>query len=150
MTNPRKVVDFTGLDRHVTTFPIDGVTITYSSTAAKGSAVAGRAVELSANRTVALVNDGNSVLGQLELVEADGMASVIDRGYVQLPGGDGGPPLTVGQKIVGDLNGGNRGYIRALAAAGGAYAQGFTQELANARHQIIDSSVATAVWVKLD
>lgn len=151
MANPRKTVDFTGIHQDFTTYLSDGVTITYSATVANGNAAVGRAVgQGGADGTVALANDGDSVFGRLELVENDGVCVVQDEGYCTLPGG-AAAAVTRGQKIVGALDGGgNRGFVRALAAAPAMYSQTFTQDMANARHRIISNGDTTALVVKLD
>jgi hypothetical protein len=143
MANPRNIVRFHGIGREAQTFIIDASTITYDVNQPNGSAQVGKAVKLSGNATIALATDGSHVLGKLELVEADGKATVQTEGYMSLPGGDGAT-LTLGAKIVGDLGPSSAaGYIRAVAT-------GTAAELGMARGMIIDPSVTTEVWVKLE
>lgn len=142
MTNPRDTVDFVGIGYEAQSFLIDDSTITYSATETNGSAEVGLAVNLSADKTVQLVGDGELVLGKLISVESDNIAIVQTGGYMTLPGGDGAT-LTIGEKIVGDLGAASaEGYVRAVASATAA-------ELAHARGIIIDNDTTTAVVVKL-
>lgn len=142
MADPRATVDLVGIGYEAQSFLIDASTITYSATAVNGSAQVGKAVNLSADKTVQLVGDGELVLGKLIAVEPDGIAVVQTGGYMTLPGGDGAT-LTLGEKIVGDLGAANaEGYIRAVAT-------GTAAELGHARGIIMDNDVTTAVVVKL-
>lgn len=118
MADPRKTINWDGVDGNYATFKIDNSTITYSATAANGSASAGLAVTLSTDDTVALVADGEAVIGRLENVSADNYATVKIKGAVKLPGGTGAT-LTLGAKIVGCLLIAAKGYIR-IAASGTA------------------------------
>lgn len=139
MADPRDSVRFSGIGYSAQTFLIDASTITYSATAANGSAQVGLAVTLSADATVALVGDGEAVLGKLISVEPDGKAVVQTGGYMTLPGGDGAT-LTRGTKIVGDLG----------AAAAKGYIQTVSTQHTVSRGMIISSGTATAVVVRLD
>lgn len=142
MSDPRAIVDHIGNDAHYETYIIDNSTITYSATAAGGSASVGLAVTLSTDDTVALTADGNLVLGRLESVSADNFCRIQDGGYMALPGGDSAT-LTLGEAIVGALGAANaKGYIRAVAT-------GTAAELGHARGQIINNNTTTAVVVKL-
>lgn len=141
MSDPRATVDFTGIGYRAETFLIDNSTITYSATSANGSASVGLAVTLSSDKTVALVADGEDVLGKLISVDADNMAVVQTKGYCTLPGGTSAT-LTLGEKIVGDLLVAAKGYIRVVAT-------GTASELGHARGRIIDNDTTTAVVVDL-
>lgn len=139
----RDQVDYTDLFRRAITVKIDNSTITYSATAAGGSAQVGLAVTWSANDTVALTQDGNYVLGEIESVESDNFATVIIGGFSTMPGGDAAT-LTRGAKIVGALRtGALRGGIRAVNTAVAA-------ELGVARGAIANNADTTAVVVDLD
>jgi hypothetical protein len=141
-TNPRAVVDFSGLDAHYTTLNGDGATIVYDPTQPGGHAAIGRAVSLSAGGTVQLTADADRVLGKLITVEADNRCVVQDDGYMQLPGGLAAT-LTLGLAIVGATGtAGARGFIRAVATAVAA-------ELGKSQGEIIDATDATNVWVNL-
>jgi len=136
-------VGFDGLHARYASFLADGVTITYSATAAGGSAAVGKAVALSAAKTVELAGDGEEIIGKLIKVESDGVCVVQVGGYMTLPGGDGAS-LTLGKKIVGDLGAAAaEGYIREVATATAA-------ELGVARGHIVDADTTTAVVVYLD
>lgn len=141
MADPR-LVDFTGILPEVVTFKIDASTITYDATKANGSASVGLAVTMSAARTVALVADGEAVMGKLLKVEADGKCAVQVGGYMTLPAGTGAS-LTLGKKIVGDLLVAAKGYVREVNTATAA-------ELGLARGAIIDAADTAAVIVRLD
>jgi hypothetical protein len=144
MPNPRLVVDYEGTGFRALSFLADGVTITYSATAANGSLHVGKAVQISANNTVALTLDGSEVLGRLDRVHPDGVCVVQTEGGCTLPGGEAAA-LTAGLSIVGaaypTASGGGGGGIKAAASAGDALI---------GRGQILDSSVTTAVKVRLD
>jgi hypothetical protein len=142
MTDPRADVDFEGIGYRAETFKIDDSTITYDEDYANGSAVIGRAVNLSTDDTVQLAGDGEDVMGKLIKVESDDMAVVQTRGYCTLPGGNGAT-LTLGEKIVGAASAAPAdGYIRAVATATAA-------ELGHARGRIINNDTTTAVVVDL-
>ncbi len=138
----RDLTNNEGVSQVIETFVIDNSTITYSATAEGGSAAVGKAVTLSGNRTIELAADADPILGKLMLVEADGVAAVITKGVVTLPGGDGAT-LTVNLPIVGDLGPSSaKGYVRIAASAVAA-------ELLAARGFIEDSSTTSAVVVHL-
>jgi hypothetical protein len=144
MPNPRNTVVFDGQTEGPLTFKADNSTIVYDSTKVGGSVAVGLACTVSADSTVALCQDGDLVLGVVETVEPQGVdAKVTVRvtGAVTLAGGTAAT-LTLGSKIVGALNGGNRGYIRANNTATAA-------ENAKARGIILDASTASAVKVWL-
>lgn len=142
MSDPRKTIAFDEIDNNRTTFKIDASTITYDALQVGGSAQVNKAVKLSADNTIALTTDGSMVLGKLDKVEADGFASVIDDGYVTLPGGNGAA-LTRGKHIVGAVDAGSAGgFIREVAT-------GVAAELGVCDHKIIASGTATAVLVSL-
>jgi hypothetical protein len=137
MADPRNAVAFEGIRYSAETFLIDNSTITYSETAANGSASVGLAVTLSTDETVALAADGELVLGKLIKVESDNKAVVQTKGYCTLPGGTSAT-LTVGLKIVGDLLVSAAGYIQAVS----------TQDTVS-RGIIINNDTTTAVVVDL-
>lgn len=137
MADPRNTVAFDGIGYSAQTFLIDDSTITYSATAANGSASVGLAVTLSTHATVALAADGEFILGKLISVDSDDKAVVQTGGFMTLPGGTSAT-LTPGLKIVGDLLVSAKGYIRAVATED-TVSRGF----------IVDSSTTTAVVVKL-
>lgn len=141
MTDPRNDVDFSDIGYRAETFKIDNSTITYSATAANGSAQVGLAVTLSADKTAALAGDGEFVLGKLISVDPDLKAVVQTKGYCTLPGGTSAT-LTLGEKIVGDLLSSDKGYIQAVAT-------GTASQLGHARGAIIDNDTTTAVVVDL-
>lgn len=118
MSNPRDVVDFTGIDPLALTFLIDDSTITYDKNKVGGSAQVGLAVEMSDDKTVALVSDNGRVLGRLEKVEADKKAVVTVGGCVKLPRGTGAT-VTPGSQIKGDLLGAAKGYVQDAAIGAG-------------------------------
>ena len=153
MSDPRKTLQYEGLrDTGGVTFAIDGVTITYSATAEGGSAGYGLAVKLSADKTMALVADGDPILGKLGQVYKDGYCTVYETpgSYVTLPAGDGAT-VTAGSRIVGALGAaGAKGYIRNVAATGAAYAEAAADDTQAGRHTIVDASTTTAVVVRLD
>ena len=133
--------------RRPLTFKIDNADITYSATAAGGSAVVGRAVMLSAAGTVRLTGAGTPVLGKLIQVEPDNFCTVECGSVVTLPKGDNA--IAVGDKVVGDTLAAARGYVRGVAAAGAAYAEAAADDTQAGRHTVLDASVATAVEVLL-
>ncbi len=149
MPNPRKKVDYTGIEQERVTYKIDGATIIFDANADGGSAAVGRAVEISADDTVALANDNGPVHGRLELVEADGMCVVTTDGYVTLPGGQAAV-LTPGRPIIGALGaGGARGHIKQAPAASATPTQAEVNAAAVARGRIVRSGDATKVVVRL-
>lgn len=141
MADPR-VLDFTGIDNDdVATFKIDDSTITFDAAQVNGSAAVGKAVTLSADKTVALAADGEAVIGKLLKVEPDKLASVQYAGYMTLPAGTGAS-LTLGKKIVGAVLVAAKGYIRETNTATAA-------ENGVSRGFIVDNDTTTAVLVKL-
>lgn len=139
MANPRLAVDFEGIDGHYTGYLIDGATITWSAIAPRGSVVVDRAVALSGPGAVKLAGDGDRVIGRLERVESDGVATVQDGGHTILPAGTAAA-ITNGLDLVGALLVAAPGYVKEVAA-GGVNAGG---------HQIIDNTTSTAVKVRLN
>lgn len=140
-----RTVQHEGIDAVYVTFLTDNSTIVYDATKARGAATTmlDKAVTLSAAKTVALAADGDAVIGRLELVESDNVASVQTEGYTTLPGG-ASATLTLGKKIVGALGAASaKGYIREVAT-------GTAAELGKADHEIIDASDTTAVVVSLE
>lgn len=142
MANPRGVAFTDAMEGDVLTFIIDNSTITYDVTKTNGSAAVGKAVTMSAAKTVKLAADGEAVIGKLVKVESDNKCAVQCQGVVILPGGNGAT-LTLGKRIVGAADsGGNPGFIREVATATAA-------ELGVARGAILDAGTATAVAVLL-
>ena len=120
----------------------DGSTIVYDYTKRNGSAAVGKAVTLSADKTVALAADGDAIVGKLNSVEPDGVCNVTVKGWVELPAGNGAT-VTRGTKIVGALGPSSaKGYIRNAAS-------GTATELVKARGMIEAVGVTTAVEVIL-
>src|SRR5512143_3629219 len=112
MADPRLAIGFEDLDIRNATFIIDNSTITYDATKVGGSAAVGKAVTMSAAKTVALAADGEEGIGRLVSVEHDLRCTVTYKGAVVLPGGEGAT-LTPGKKIVGALSAASaKGYIR--------------------------------------
>lgn len=141
MSDPRNDVKSDGVGYRAELFKIDNSTITYSATSYNGSVQVGLAVTLSSDKTVALVGDGEGVLGKLIEVTPDLKAVVQTKGYCTLPGGTSAT-LTLGEKIVGDLLSSDKGYIQAVAT-------GTAAQLGHARGVIIDNDTTTAVVVDL-
>jgi hypothetical protein len=142
MANPRATPAYDDVLAEYVTYIADNSTITYSATAVGGSAAVGKAVKLSAARTVALTTDGSHVKGKLIKVEPDLRCTVQVEGYMTLPGG-ASASLTLGKKIVGAVDGSsNPGFIREVAT-------GTAAELGVAKGEIIDASTTTAVIVEL-
>jgi hypothetical protein len=143
MANPRKITGpKDGVGFRALSFLCDGTTIAYSDTASLGSAVAGRAVGLvvGTSDTVELVADGQTVLGRLDHVEADGVCAVQVEGEAKLPQATAGA-VARGGKIIGGLLVAARGYIKAPTAdVAGALA---------ARHEVLDNATSTAISVML-
>lgn len=140
MADNRNDVIFDGIDAEYATFVIDNSTITFSATAANGSASVGLAVTLSANKTVALTADGDAVIGRLVSVESDNKCTVQTGKYVKFPGGLSAT-LTRGTAIVGATGASSaKGYIRSAASATAA-------ELIKCRGAIVDVTDTTNVVV---
>lgn len=141
MSDPRNTVAFDEINYEGITYLIDNSTITYSATAANGSASVGLAVTFSADKTVALTADGNTVVGKLMQVTSDNKAVVQDDGFVTLPAG-ASATVTAGTAIVGALGASSaKGYIRNAAS-------GTAAELVKCRGMIVDAGTTTAVVVK--
>jgi hypothetical protein len=144
MADPRNAVSFNGIGQLPVTFIADGVTIVYDATKTGGAdaTMIGKAVTMSADGTVALAVDGDTVIGKLEKVEPDGKCHVVIAGFVTLPAG-ASATLTRGKKIVGALGAASaKGYVREVATATAA-------ELGKARGFTVDNSDTTAVVVYL-
>jgi hypothetical protein len=140
MADPRADTKFDDIKPAFVTFKIDNSTITYSATSARGSASVDLAVALSAAETVELVGDGEEIVGKLIEVFPDNYCTVQVGGVMTLPGGSGAT-LTLGKKIVGDLDAlSAEGYIREVNTAQAA-------ELGVCRGQIWDAGTTTAVVV---
>jgi hypothetical protein len=143
MANPRYDVGFDSINQDRESYLSDGVTITYDATTS-GLNLAGRAVNLSADKTVQLAGDGESILGFIDHVEKDGIVVVVTGGYVTNAKGGNGAALTRDSKIVGAVDAG---------AAKGFVKNVLTDTVAHAvvgRHRLISVGDATALTVKLD
>lgn len=145
----RNQVAYAGIRYDAITKKIDNSTIVFDATKANGATAVGLAVTISGDDTVALVADGDRVLGKLLKVEADGFCTVQDTGFVSLPAGDGAT-VTAGQPVVGALGAASaKGYIRNAVAIGGSYTQSQLVERAKARGVIHNAEAAATVWVDL-
>lgn len=141
MANPRAKVAFNQIDPDRVTYTADGTTIIADKTQNGGSAQTGKAVTLAGSPgVIALTTDGAFVLGVIESVEADGRVVVLTGDYIQVPAA---AAMTAGQRIVGALSGGNRGYVRAMVAATLA-------DVANARGVCVDVTDNLNPWVFCD
>lgn len=150
MADPRKATTnrIGTAPKKVLTYAKDGSgDIVFDNTLAGGTAVAGRAVMLSGNGTIRLTGAGSRVLGKLLQDEGDGYCSVLVAGVDTLPKGDGA--IAAGDKIVGDLTGAARGYIRGAAQPGAAYAEAAADDSANGAHEVIDATTAASIEVDL-
>jgi hypothetical protein len=147
VSDVRATVRHEGNHARYETYKIDGTEITYSATAAGGSAQVGLAVALSADDTVDLCGDGEPVLGKLIAVEADGFCTVQIGGFCTLPGGTSAT-LTLYTKIVGDLLVSAKGYIQTFAASSTVTAAEVTTAVVT-RGVINNNDVTTAVVVDL-
>lgn len=129
MSDPRLTLDFQGQNAEFLTFAIDNSTITYLSTAAKGSSQVGLAVTMSADDTIKLTEDGEGILGVLVLVTHDNYATVQVSGAMKLPKGSGAT-ITRLKKLVGALGAASaKGYVRDVATGTAAelgVARGYT------------------------
>lgn len=147
MASVRARVTFRELDYSAITVKIDNVTITYdeSKTAGCGLSTFGLAVTLSADGTVALAVDQSVVLGKLLRVEKDNFATVQVDGGMILPKATSAP--TYGTKIVGGLLVAAKGYVRSIAAAGGAYAQAAALDTQAQRGIVLDAGAGVTCRV---
>lgn len=143
MADPRNATTRKGIRPNVETFPIDGTSITFDATQPRGSAVVDRAVKISGQNQIGLVDTNERVLGKLLHVESDGMAAVQTGGYVDLPAG-AAATVTPNTPIVGAQGASSaKGYIKTADAAQLA-------QVAASRGVITDSSTTTAVEVLLN
>lgn len=141
MADPRNNIRYKGKNVKRDNFWADGVTITFERTEARGTSKRDLAVKLSGNQTVALVGDGEIVLGQLQEVEPDGLCVVQVGGPVELPAGTGAT-LTPGNRVVGALLVAAKGYIKDATTGTAAAA-------AAGRGIVYDATTATAIVVDL-
>lgn len=144
MTSGRNQVDYTDIRYDGLTVKIDNSTITFDATQPGGAAATmiGKAVTWSADDTVALVADGEYVLGKLIKVNADLTATVQKWGMATFPAG-ASASVTRGKKIVGALGPSSaKGYIREVATATAA-------ELGRQRGEIVNTADTAAVVVDL-
>ncbi len=139
MADPRAGIAPSDVGLEFDTFLIDNSTITYSATTANGSAQAGvgLAVTLSADNTVALAADAEAIVGRLESVNSDLIATVAVRGKKLKFKGGTSATLTRGTKIVGDLLVAAKGYVRSSDGTAG--------ENAKARGYILDDDATNPV-----
>lgn len=145
MSDPREVVRHDNNHAKYESYAIDNSTITYDGTVAGGSSVVGRAVTLSGDDTVALAGDGEVVHGKLILVEVGNRCTVQIGGFCELPAGDGAT-VTVGTKILGDLNASSaKGFIQSAPETTAADAV----KVAKTRGLIVNNNTTTAVVVDL-
>jgi hypothetical protein len=143
MADPRAAVELVGIGYKAITMQIDASTITYSATAANGSAQVGLAVvpKVGSPGVIELAGDGEGPVMKLISVDSDGYATVQHKGICTLPGGTGAT-LTIGERIVGDLLSSAEGYIQAVAT-------GTAAQLGHANGVILDASDTAAVVVDL-
>lgn len=145
MANPRRITGpLDGIGYRAATFLIDASTITFSETAANGSAVVGRAVGLVAGsqNVVELVAAGQAVLGRLQNVAQDGGCAVQIEGECKLPQGSA-VDVVRNERIVGALGPSSaRGYIGPALGTSG------TTALAG-RHVVLDDANSAAISVFL-
>jgi hypothetical protein len=116
MADPRTVIVYDEIGIQRQTLIADGVTILYDSTKAGGSVSVGLAVSLSANDTVQLAGDGETVIGQLDWVEKDLKCSVAVKGFLIFKGGTT-PALVRGAGIIGALSTAAKGFVKGAGAA---------------------------------
>lgn len=133
-------IDYDSISGPTAPFEIDDSTITYDADEEGGSAQVGLVVKVTSSKTIALPSSGEGFLGVLEIVEADGAATVRVRGFSRAMKGDG--TLTAGTKLVADVRGAAKGYVRSIAAA-------TLSEVAVARHSVVDTADANAVQILL-
>jgi hypothetical protein len=76
--------EFDNLHRQAVTMKCHA-SLTYEAAAQHGTSHAGKAVEMSGQGEVRLVQTGNEVFGILEKIEPDGMATIQDEGYGEVP-----------------------------------------------------------------
>lgn len=137
-------IDYDAIEGPLVPFEIDDSTITFDEDEEGGSAQVGLAVRLVAgsNKTLALVGAGEGVLGILELVEADGAATVRTTGFMRAMKGDGALGAGTMKKLVGDVRGAAKGYVREVDDTDAT-------ELEVARGFAVDVSDADAVQIYL-
>lgn len=110
--------EFYNLHAGYVTMIIDNSTITYDGTKQFGSDQVGKAVEMSGEATVKLVQSGNEIFGKLIEVTADLFCTIQDEGYCDLPC-DGSPAYTENDNgLVGGSTAGNVTKATAVPAAG--------------------------------
>lgn len=116
MTVPRNTLDYTDVNpKTQLAFDVDGVTVTYDDTVARGASQAGwGAVGFSADHTVELRADAEKVEGMLLLIEPDNRATVRTVGSFKFKAGTGAT-FTIGRGVVGALRSAAPGYVRGVA-----------------------------------
>jgi hypothetical protein len=143
MANPRQKIAFDQIQPDRTSYMADKVTIVPDKTLTGGCAQVGKAVTLVAGGgpgVVALTQDGNFVVGTIESCDPDGVLTILTGDYVQVPAA---AAMSVGQRMVGALNTGNRGYVRAVVPATLA-------DVAQARGVVVDATDPLNPWVFTD
>lgn len=148
MADPRDTISLVGIRPLRVTLTADNTSITYSSTAAGGSAVINRAVKLSADNTVSLTTAASHVIGKLLSVAADLRCLVQIGGFMTLPKGTNYAGA-VGDRIIGDVLVAAEGYVKHVAAAGGTYAQSESNAILAGRGTVYDDSDSALVLVHL-
>jgi hypothetical protein len=136
----RKQVAYDDIEYRALTMKIDA-SIIFNPLLADGSAQVGLAVMLVADDTVGLATDGSQVFGKVLYVTADNFANIQVDGMCTLPSGTAAA-ITRASAIVGALNGGAAGYIRAVNTAVPA-------ELGRAKGNIVANADPANVWVEL-
>lgn len=133
----RNQVDYSDIRYDAITMKIDNSTITFDPTQANGvpAAIAGKAVKLSADDTVALTTDGSEVFGKLLKVEPDLFATIQRWGFVTLPSTG---TITRGAKIVGTTVNGNIRAVNTAVAAELGVARGEIINVADAANVVVD------------
>lgn len=151
MADPRDAISLVGIRPLRVTLTIDNSSITASATAAGGSAQVGRAVGLSADNTVELLQANNPLLGKLisvNVADSDLRCTVQVGGFMELPKGDNyaGSP---GDRLLGDTLSAADGYVKEVGAVGTAFAQAELQAILDGRGIVYDDSDANNVVAHL-
>lgn len=140
MSDPRDVLDYTGINPELVTYMVDTSAIPYDPTHPQGTEHAGKAVRIFADNTIGLTASQTPVLGKLILVERDGKATVQTGGYCTLPRYAAGDAKTIpNAKIVG---GDTLGTVVGVAPATLA-------EVAVAAHMVVRREGSADVTVRL-
>ena len=102
-------LNFYEIGAHYTTFRA-GASIVYDQLQKNGSVHVGKAVMMSGAETVDLVTTGSEIIGKLIKVEPDGMCSVQDEGYCEVP--SDGTTITYTQANNGLVGGATAGLVK--------------------------------------